>query len=156
MYVFGRCLGISSSWSLYNLYSTFYCPFLIKGSHPRAHLMACNAKFHSYLNCQRLLNSMWHCGTQPIPPGSGCQKRGRMHKGRPTVTTFDEVHLYNLHVPGIESPNYNHLWISEVSRTQCTVILHSLQCAEYWIFFCSPHFQCSIIICQLLSTQILL
>lgn len=131
MYVLVRCLGISSRRSLCHLYGTLYCPSLIKGSHPRAHLVAFNAKFHSYLNCQRLLKSMSPCGTHSFPPGGCCQKRGRMDKGRPTVTPFDEVHLYNLRIPGTESPNYNQLWISEVSLTHCTVLLHSLQCAEY-------------------------
>lgn len=74
---------------------------------------------------------MWSYGTHPFLPGCCCQKTGRMDKGRPAVTTFDEVHLYNLHVLGIESPGCNQLWISEVSLTHCTVLLHSLQCAEY-------------------------
>lgn len=142
--------------SLSHLYKTLYCPSLIKGS--------CHMSTSDGLQCKvswlfklpmTLLKSVWHCGTHPLPHSWLLPAESKDGQWK---TRFTEICLSNPHALEIASPNYNQLWISEVSLTYCIVLLRLLQCAEYWHlvdFFCPPHFQLSIIICQMLPTQLL-
>lgn len=103
-----------------------------KGISPQSTSDGLQCKISQLFKLPVAAEEQWHCGTHPFPPGGCCQERGRMDNGRLTVITFDEVHLYNLRVPGTESLNYNQLWISEVSLNYCCFTHHSVLNIEYF------------------------